>query len=78
MITCREFIEFLDDFLSESLPEEQRRQFEKHLTVCPDCAAYMDSYEKTVELMRTLADCEEPPVDIPEELVRAIARVIKS
>ncbi len=78
MITCREFIEFLDDFLSESIPEEQRRQFEEHLTVCPDCAAYMDSYEKTVELMRALADCEEPPVGIPEELVRAIARAIKS
>ena len=38
-MTCREFAEFLSDYLSGELSPETRAQFEGHLTVCPNCVA---------------------------------------
>ena len=78
MITCRELIEFLDDYVDENLSEERRREFEEHLAVCPDCVAYIDSYEKTVELTkRAYRQQDELPEDVPDELVRAVIKSVK-
>jgi len=73
-ITCREFIEFLMDYISGELPEDQRSEFVEHLAVCPSCVAYMNTYLHTVELGReAFSDIDAPlPEDVPDELVRAI------
>lgn len=74
-ITCREFIEFLIDYVDEKLPEERRRTFDSHLSICPDCVAYLDSYKKTVQIEKlTFSDEEDLPADLPEELVQAILK----
>jgi anti-sigma factor RsiW len=73
-ITCREFIEFLLDYISGELPEDQRSNFVEHLAVCPSCVAYMNTYLQTVELEKeSLSDIEDAlPEDVPEELIQAI------
>jgi anti-sigma factor RsiW len=70
-MTCREFIEFLHEFLDGSLAPSQRAVFEHHLRICPSCVAYLRTYEKTIELERE-ALLEEPGADMPEALVSAI------
>ena len=76
-MNCREFTEFLHEYLSGNLPESERAEFDKHLAECPWCVAYLDSYQKTVQLEKaafsTLED-KPPPADAPEELVQAILR----
>jgi anti-sigma factor RsiW len=73
MLTCREFVEFLMDYLSNELPAGQRTVFEEHLGDCPDCRAYLRSYEQTVRLEKLACGCgDPPPADAPEELIRAI------
>lgn len=70
-MTCRDFIEFLHEFLDGGLAPPQRAVFEHHLRICPSCVAYLSTYEKTIELGReALAD--EPAADMPEALVTAI------
>jgi anti-sigma factor RsiW len=73
-ITCREFVDFLDDYLSGSLSEEERAALNGHLAVCPSCVAYMKTYQASVQLGKAvLTRSEEPvPEEVPEELVRAI------
>ena len=73
-MTCREFIEHLNEFLSEDLSEERRRLFDHHLGVCPSCVAYLESYRRTIELGKeAFADLDaQVPGDVPEELVQAI------
>jgi len=74
-ITCREFVEFLDDYLSLAIPEVDRRAFDAHLAACPSCVAYMKTYKATVRAgKRMLGDPSRSPAlaDIPEELVRAV------
>jgi anti-sigma factor RsiW len=79
-MTCKEFIEFLIDYLGGELPRAQKALFEEHLEVCPSCVAYLSNYKKTVELAKA-AFCqpEEPvPDDVPEELVLAILSARKA
>ena len=73
-MTCREVIDFLLEYLSGELSASERAEFEQHLTECPDCAAYLKSYEQTIKLGKAVfADPEAPvPQDVPEELVQAI------
>ncbi len=74
VICCREFVEFLDDYLSRTLPPDQRAAFDAHLAVCPPCVNYIKSYQEAIRLGRAaLPDSDEPvPEEIPEDLVRAI------
>jgi len=73
-VTCREFVDFLDDYLSGALGDEARGGFHAHLAACPSCVAYMKTYQAAVQLGRSvLTRSDEPvPEEVPEELVRAI------
>ena len=69
-MTCQELIDFIADYLSNELPEDQRRVFEQHIQVCGPCRKYLGAYRKTVEVARRSA--QGPCSDIPDELMRAI------
>ena len=76
-MNCREFTEFLHDYLFGNLPAEERAEFDKHLAECPWCVAYLDSYQKTIQLEQAAFAAPEdgpPPADAPEELIQAILR----
>ncbi len=73
-MTCREVVEFLMEYLAGELPPEQHTAFTAHLDACPECVAYLKSYEETVRLGKAAlgAADESAANDIPEELVQAI------
>jgi len=72
-MTCRELIDFLMDYTDGNLPAAQQAMFEKHLTMCPQCVEFIDTYNKTIEATRAAcAETDELPDDVPEELIRAI------
>jgi anti-sigma factor RsiW len=76
-MNCREFTEFLHEYLFGNLAAEERAEFEKHLAECPWCVAYLDSYQKTIQLEKdafSVAEDAPPPADAPEELIQAILR----
>jgi len=76
-MNCREFTEFLHDYLFGDLPADERAEFDRHLGECPWCVAYLDSYQKTMQLERAAFPAPKdapPPADVPEELVQAILR----
>ena len=70
-MTCREFIEFLMEYL---LGEVDREKFDAHLAVCPACVNYLKTYQETVRVSK--AALIEPdgslPAAPPEELIQAI------
>jgi predicted anti-sigma-YlaC factor YlaD len=69
VITCRELISFLLEYLDGALDEVERERFEAHLRVCASCTAYLRTYELTIRMGRaaSMDDC-----DVPEDLVRAV------
>lgn len=73
MLSCRELIEFLDDYLSGVQSAEVRAEFERHLAVCPYCVDYINTYRATIRLARAaMVDEDRPPEGVPEELIAAI------
>ncbi len=73
-MTCRELVNFLMDYLSGELPTDERALFDEHLGSCPECVAYLKSYEETLRLGRAaFSRLDEPvPDEVPDELVTAI------
>jgi hypothetical protein len=78
-MTCREFEDFLVDFLDGSLTHRQRFVFEIHLKTCSDCRAYLDRYRRTVALgQKACGEKAEtpPPLEMPPRLVQAIEQAL--
>ena len=76
-MNCREFTEFLHEYLFGNLPAEERAEFDKHLAECPWCVAYLDSYQRTIQLEKAAFSAPvdaPPPAEAPEELIQAILR----
>lgn len=73
-MTCRELNSFLMDYLSGELPSDKRAVFDEHLNSCPECVAYLRSYEETVRLGRAAFSRPDEPVpdEVPDEVVAAI------
>jgi anti-sigma factor RsiW len=76
-MNCREFTEFLGEYLSGDLSEEERSIFEWHLAECPECRAYLETYRMTLRAEKATFHASEispPPVEAPDDLIRAILR----
>jgi anti-sigma factor RsiW len=73
-ITCRELIEFLDDYVADRLASNVRERFESHLSVCRHCWDYLATYRETIALARGAMRSEtaDAAAALPDELVRAI------
>lgn len=76
MITCRELVEFLLDFVADDLPADQRRRIEQHLCDCPPCHAYVESYQITIRLSRQLP-ISPLPAELAERLRAALEEIRK-
>jgi anti-sigma factor RsiW len=73
-MTCREFTDFIADYLSAELPEHVQRTFERHLDVCVNCRRYLAQYRQTIACGRVAFDDRAAgvPEDVPEDLIAAI------
>ena len=73
-MTCREFADFMMDYLSGELSSESRAEFDYHLSVCSNCRRYLASYQETVKLgTRAFEDDDaNVPAQVPEDLLKAI------
>lgn len=73
-LTCREFLDFLMDYLDGALPADSQGRFASHVEDCADCAAYLSSYRSTLTLLESVAKDAEAgvPADVPEPLVAAV------
>lgn len=76
-MTCREFTDFLIDYVDGGLNEVERVAFDAHLGECEDCVTYLRNYEETIRLGKAVCkeDHEALADDVPEELVQAILAV---
>ena len=73
---CREFVDFIAEFLDDNLPSEQRELFKQHRDRCPPCLEYLQTYRTSMELGRSALLCEndEIPADVPQRLIDAIKK----
>jgi anti-sigma factor RsiW len=69
-LVCREFVEFVSDYLDDQLPPADRARFEAHLAECDGCSGYLQDIRRVVS---TLHELPKPPADPAtyEALLRA-------
>jgi len=62
LLTCKQFLAELSDFLDETLGATERKNLEDHINACPNCWVIADTTRKTIEVYK----CHEP-LSIPSE-----------
>ena len=73
MLTCKDFLRELSDYLDESLDAEIRAKLEKHITECPNCWVIADTTRKTIRIYKGM-DPQPIPADIEGRLMQALER----
>ena len=73
-MTCRDFADFLADYLAGDLPEDILATFEDHIAVCPNCVRYLAQYRESIVVGRQAFRDLDAGVasDVPEDLIAAI------
>jgi len=71
MMTCREVIEALGDYLEHRTDSARTRIVAAHLDSCPECFYYFNSYKTTVMLARKEFK-DAPAPSLGENTVREI------
>lgn len=73
-LSCRELVEFLNEYVDDELPPERRGVFERHIAICDDCRRYLEQYRSVMKLsaLAFAAPVTSTLPPVPEALVRAI------
>lgn len=71
MLTCKEIINLLSDYIDGHLSPDICEAIEQHMAECHNCYVIVDSLRKTVILYRQL----EPP-EMPSDVEARLFRVL--
>ena len=73
MLTCKEFLAELSDYLDENVDAEARAKIERHIALCPNCWVVCDTTKKTIRVYKGM----EPysiPADVESRLLAALEK----
>jgi anti-sigma factor RsiW len=73
LLTCKDFLSELSDYLDECADAEVRAKLEKHITECPNCWVIADTTKKTVQIYKGM-DPYPIPSDVQARLMAALER----
>lgn len=71
-LVCAAGVELLMDYLEGELSAELRAAIDAHVTGCARCAAFVDSYRATPEILR-----RSTAVSLPADLAAALMRSVR-
>jgi len=55
-LTCKEFVEWVTDYLEDRLPSDERKRFDAHLAQCSSCPLYLEQMRQTIQTVGRLSD----------------------
>lgn len=61
MLTCKDFLKELNDYLDEHCDPSLRTELEAHLSACPNCFVIADTTKKTIKIYQG-----QEPKAVPE------------
>jgi hypothetical protein len=75
LLTCKDFLRELSDYLDESIDAQVRAKLEEHITGCPNCWVIADTTRRTIQIYKGMEPYPVPP-DVQARLMAAIDRKI--
>lgn len=76
-MTCERVTALIAGYLAGELDPETVSAFEEHLKDCPDCVAFLRTYQSTMDAVRSLR-CEEMPFETAQRVRRFFQLRIKA
>jgi len=73
MLRCRDVVELLAEYLDDQLDPATAGALDAHLTGCEECAAFTNTYRKTVQALRQLRE-EDLPSQLRDRLQAFLER----
>lgn len=73
-MNCRAFVGTLADYVDGDLPAEILADCEEHLARCPNCSAYLQSYQATIRAAQSTR--RAGPLDTRDAMSRLLTRVL--
>lgn len=74
-MTCREFVEMIDEYLAASSSADDRAECETHLETCPYCRDYLKTYRDTIGLLKD-AFAKTPDAEVSPEVAQTLAKAM--
>ncbi len=75
-ISCEQITSLIIEYLNGELDHETSLAFEGHLSFCPDCAAFLNTYKKTIKATQSLR-YEDISLDAEKRVLEFIQKKIK-
>ena len=73
MLTCKDFLGELSDYLDETIDAELRSKLERHITECPNCWVIADTTRRTIQIYKGMEPCPIPS-DVENRLMQALEK----
>jgi anti-sigma factor RsiW len=75
LLTCRDFLKELTDYLDDTADAEVRAKVERHMSECPNCWVIADTTRRTIQIYKGM-DPVPLPEDVQSRLMKALDRKI--
>jgi predicted anti-sigma-YlaC factor YlaD len=73
LLTCKDFLKELNEYLDETDDPEIRRRVQEHINECPNCWVVFDTTKKTLQVYKGV-EAQELPADVHERLMAALQK----
>ena len=73
MLTCKQFLQELNDYLDPNTDAEMKRRLESHVTECPNCFVIVDTTQRTLQIYKGM-EPQSIPEDVKTRLLKALDR----
>ena len=73
MITCKDFLKELNDYLDELVDPETKKHWQSHVDECPNCFVIVDTTRKTMQVYKGMHE-QEVPGDVKSRLMQALEK----
>jgi len=73
LLTCKQFLQELNDYLDPSIDTETKMHLERHVSECPNCFVIVDTTMKTLRVYKGV-DPQQVPEDLQKRLWAALER----
>lgn len=71
MLTCKQFLQELNDYLDPNVDSELKRRLASHVTQCPNCFVIVDTTQKTLQVYKGI-EPQTIPEDVKARLLKAL------
>ena len=56
MLSCREVVQLVTEYLEDTMAPETRLRFERHIAICPPCRGFLGQMRETLRVTGELTE----------------------